>query len=94
MGKPKWGAKAYYRKLNYNQQWKEKVRNASFKKSQKVKELINEAVKAERAKWKAMVDSKDAEIQAKAKSNTKHMHKNVALERTPQRRWIICRVAL
>ena len=70
------------------------MRNASSKKSQKVKELINEAVKAERAKWKAMVDSKDAEIQAKAKSNTKHMHKNVALERTPQRRWIICRVAI
>ena len=28
--------------------------NASSKKSQKVKELINEAVKAERAKWKAI----------------------------------------
>ena len=51
------------------------MRNASFKKSQKVKELINETVKAERAKWKAKVDSKDAEIQAIAKSNTKHMEK-------------------
>ena len=49
--------------------------NASSKKSQKVNEPINEAVKAELAKWKAMVDSKDAEIQAIAKSNTKHMEK-------------------